>query len=131
MHVTYDPAVDAGYATLSREPAVRTERLLERLLVDYDSDGRIVGCELLDASAPLDLAMLRAAPAVKEPLRRIHDKARQGSQEVTERFLAKIAADRGSLEERRLRVAAHVRPDEDLALVMELRRKGLLLSAPK
>lgn len=52
MQVIYDPEVDALYIRLSDEPAeVTTYRLSEEVAINYAPDGRIVGIEILDASA--------------------------------------------------------------------------------
>ena len=48
MKITYDPEVDALYIKL-REGVARTERLTDDLAVDYDSNGVVVGIELLRA----------------------------------------------------------------------------------
>jgi uncharacterized protein YuzE len=51
MKVTYGPEVDALYIRLSDDPAeVTTQRLSEEVAINYASDGRIVGIEILDAS---------------------------------------------------------------------------------
>lgn len=124
--MTYDPSVDAGYASIGKAPVARTERAGARLLIDYADDGQVVGCELLDASMPLEMELLRSNPLAREALGRIHAAARKGSAQLATRFLVDISADRGTLKERRLRVAANVRPETAPALVSELRRKGLL-----
>ncbi len=48
MKITYDPEVDALYIKL-RDGVARTERLTEDLALDYDSEGVVVGIELLRA----------------------------------------------------------------------------------
>ena len=52
MKITYDAEVDALYIRLLDEPVqVTTQRLSEEVAVNYAPDGRIVGIEVLDASA--------------------------------------------------------------------------------
>lgn len=48
MKITYDPEVDALYIQFS-ETTVTTEPLAEGIAVDYDSEGRLAGIEILDA----------------------------------------------------------------------------------
>ncbi len=51
MRITYDPQVDALYIRFVDESLqVTTQRLSEDVAVNYASDGRIVGIEILDAS---------------------------------------------------------------------------------
>jgi len=52
MKLTYDPQVDAVYIRfLDGMFEVTTQRLSEEVAVNYAPDGRIVGIEVLDASA--------------------------------------------------------------------------------
>lgn len=52
MKVSYDPLVDAMYIRFLDGPVeVTTHRLSEDVAVNYAPDGRIVGIEILDASA--------------------------------------------------------------------------------
>ena len=52
MKVSYDPQVDAMYIRfLDGSVEVTTHRLSEEVAVNYSPDGRIVGIEILDASA--------------------------------------------------------------------------------
>jgi uncharacterized protein YuzE len=48
MGITYDSEVDALYIRFT-ETTVTTEHVAEGIAVDYDSDGRIAGIEILDA----------------------------------------------------------------------------------
>lgn len=60
MRITYDPKVDALYIRF-RETTVTTKHLAEGLAADYDSEGRLVGLEILDTVKHLggDKATLR------------------------------------------------------------------------
>jgi uncharacterized protein YuzE len=48
MRITYDPEVDALSITF-RDTTVTTQHLADGIAVDYDSDGKIAGIEILDA----------------------------------------------------------------------------------
>ncbi|MBF0520806.1 MAG: DUF2283 domain-containing protein [Nitrospirae bacterium] len=48
MRITYDSEVDALYIRFT-EATVTTEHVAEGIAVDYDSEGRIAGIEVLDA----------------------------------------------------------------------------------
>jgi uncharacterized protein YuzE len=49
MKITYDAEVDA-LSILFRETTVTTEDLAEGITAEYDSDGRLAGLEILDAT---------------------------------------------------------------------------------
>jgi uncharacterized protein YuzE len=52
MKISFDPQVDALYIRFADEPAdVTMQPLTEDVAVNYAADGRIVGIEILDASA--------------------------------------------------------------------------------
>lgn len=48
MRITYDSKVDALYIRFI-EATVTTEHVAEGIAIDYDSDGKIAGIEILDA----------------------------------------------------------------------------------
>lgn len=48
MRITYDSEVDALYIRFI-ETTVTTKHVAEGIAVDYDSEGRIAGIEILDA----------------------------------------------------------------------------------
>jgi uncharacterized protein YuzE len=55
MRVTYDPAADAMYLYLTELSAggpevARTEEVAPGLMLDFDSDGRVIGIEMLSVS---------------------------------------------------------------------------------
>lgn len=50
MKITYDPDVDA-LSIIFREATATTVELGEGIAADYDSEGRLVGIEFLDATA--------------------------------------------------------------------------------
>jgi len=51
MRVIYDRETDTLSIVLGETPVAESDELREGLVVDYDSDGRIVSVEILDASA--------------------------------------------------------------------------------
>lgn len=48
MYITYDPEVDALYIRF-KETTVSTKHLAEGIAIDYDSEGKLAGIEILDA----------------------------------------------------------------------------------
>ncbi len=48
MKISYDPEVDA-LSIIFRETTVTTKELAEGIAGDYDSEGQLVGIEILDA----------------------------------------------------------------------------------
>ena len=130
MQVTYDGSVDAGYARLADDPVATTERLSARLLADYDKDGNLLGVELLDASAPLDLPTLRAVPVARYALARIHamaeESVRGGASHRTDSILSMRTGRRQNLGQRRDLVAAELGSIDDPEVRSELGRRGLV-----
>ena len=55
MNITYDKIADAVYMKVSQAAVAQTVKLDDALLVDKDSNGNIVGLEILDASSQEDL----------------------------------------------------------------------------
>jgi uncharacterized protein YuzE len=49
--ISIDPDADAAYVALSGAKVARTEEVGEGILVDYDSDGRPVGVEILSVKS--------------------------------------------------------------------------------
>lgn len=50
MKVTYDPNVDVLRIVLRDAPVLESDEDKPGLILDYDSDGHVVGLEILDAS---------------------------------------------------------------------------------
>ena len=50
MKVIYDPDTDTLSIILREESVAESDELREGLIVDYDSNGKIISLELLDAS---------------------------------------------------------------------------------
>jgi uncharacterized protein YuzE len=53
MKTRYDPQIDALYVDLSDRLAVESTEISPGIIIDFDADNRIVGIELLNASAKL------------------------------------------------------------------------------
>jgi len=54
MRVRVDQKADAIYLNLTDRPIEDSEEVAEGIIVDYDTEGRIVGIEILDASKRTD-----------------------------------------------------------------------------
>jgi uncharacterized protein YuzE len=50
MKTIYDPASDALYVRFAEAAVVESEEVSDGVVLDFDSEGRIVAIELLDAS---------------------------------------------------------------------------------
>ncbi|MGQ0684701.1 DUF2283 domain-containing protein [Bradyrhizobium sp.] len=50
MRVRIDQSADAVYLNLSDGAVSESEEVADGIVVDYDTDGRVVGIEILDAS---------------------------------------------------------------------------------
>jgi uncharacterized protein YuzE len=51
MKATYDKITDAMYLRLKNGKVARTQKIEDRLLVDVDKKGNILGIEMLDVSS--------------------------------------------------------------------------------
>lgn len=51
MKITYDPEADAMYISFSDAPIVKQQHVNDDVVVDLAEDGRVLGIELLDATA--------------------------------------------------------------------------------
>ena len=58
LKVEYDAAANAAYIRFSTEAVLESEEVAEGIVLDYDTDGRIVGMEVLDARQHLPPALL-------------------------------------------------------------------------
>jgi uncharacterized protein YuzE len=54
VHVRVDQGADAVYVNLTDCPIKDSEEVAEGIIVDYDTEGRIVGIEILGASKRTD-----------------------------------------------------------------------------
>jgi len=54
MKVTYDPEVDVLRVLLSNSPIEESDEESPGIIFDYDSNGNIVGLEILNASKHVD-----------------------------------------------------------------------------
>ena len=66
--ITYDPAGDAAYVTISASPVLKSTEVAPGFVLDYDAEGRVVGIELLNARKTLAPGVwLRARRATPTP----------------------------------------------------------------
>lgn len=59
--VSYDAEANAAYIRLSGAKVLESEEVSPGVVFDFDSDGHIVGIELLDAKGQLSQELLTAA----------------------------------------------------------------------
>ena len=62
MNINYDKVADAIYMTLRKGKVAKTVEMKERLIVDVDKKGNILGIELLDAGNQLQRNMRNGIP---------------------------------------------------------------------
>ena len=58
MKINYYPDTDSLYIDLSSKPGVETIEISEGVVVDYDSEGQIVGIDIDNAGVKLNLKEL-------------------------------------------------------------------------
>ena len=58
MKLRYDPQVDAAYITLDESPVVESEQVRPGIVLDLDSQNRVVGIEILNVRRTLPQADL-------------------------------------------------------------------------
>lgn len=58
MKLRYDPQVDAAYITLDESPVVESEQVRPGIVLDLDSQNRVVGIEILNVRRALPQADL-------------------------------------------------------------------------
>ncbi len=69
VEVSYDPEADAIYVRFSEpEGRVRTKRIDDRRLVDYDENGSLVGVELLFVSQGVRLEDVPEADRIRDAM---------------------------------------------------------------
>jgi uncharacterized protein YuzE len=61
VNLHYDEVTDAAYLRFSSKPIVESEEVAPGVVLDFDSLGRMVGMEVLDARAHLPPDALVAA----------------------------------------------------------------------
>ena len=62
MNINYDKVADAIYMTLRKGKVSKTVEMEDRLVVDVDKKGNILGIELLDAGNQLQKNMRNGIP---------------------------------------------------------------------
>jgi uncharacterized protein YuzE len=58
MKLHYYPETDSLYIDLNAKPSADSREIAEGLVVDFDSEGRVVGIDIQHASQTLDLNTL-------------------------------------------------------------------------
>ncbi|NLV16108.1 MAG: DUF2283 domain-containing protein [Syntrophomonadaceae bacterium] len=60
MKLSYYPETDSLYIELSERPSADSEEVAPGVVLDYDTEGRIVGIDIDNASKASDLSVLEA-----------------------------------------------------------------------
>lgn len=61
MKISYYPETDSAYVRLSENPGVDSQEVAEDTVLDFDSEGNVVGTEVhSDAARRLDLSKISA-----------------------------------------------------------------------
>jgi uncharacterized protein YuzE len=71
MNATYDRDADAAYVGFSSRTSARQVQLDDSRILDYSTDGAIVGVEFLSPSHGVDLAGIPRANEVARALHRL------------------------------------------------------------
>ncbi len=58
MKLNYFPETDSLYIDLSEQPSSESREISEGVVLDYDASGNLVGIDIDNASAKVDLASL-------------------------------------------------------------------------
>ncbi len=59
MNTTYDKIADALYIRFKRGKVTKTVKVKDRLIVDTDNDGNVLGIEVLEASAQVSKKIIQ------------------------------------------------------------------------
>lgn len=69
MRITYDPKYDILYLKLGEADKVLSKEMDEDITMDLDSEGKMVGIEILSASEHINLSTLLPVEIKKQALR--------------------------------------------------------------
>jgi uncharacterized protein YuzE len=69
MRITYDPKYDVLYLKLGEAEKVLSKEMDEDITMDLDSEGKMVGIEILSASEHMNLSTLLPVEIKKQALR--------------------------------------------------------------
>jgi uncharacterized protein YuzE len=58
MKLNYHPETDSLYIDLAERPSVKSREISEGVVLDYDADGNLVGIDIDNASAKVQLKEL-------------------------------------------------------------------------
>ena len=102
MNISYDKATDSLYIHLAERASVESDEVTDGVVLDFDSNGALVGIDVQHASERADLGSLSlsqlpygdpvASQVIAGP-----EKALRGGTPTTEDRLAQLRALRGSL----------------------------------
>jgi len=70
MKISYYPDTDSLYIDLASRPSAESREVSPGVVIDYDSEGTIVGIDIDNASKKLDLDELTLSKLPAEPRRR-------------------------------------------------------------
>ena len=70
MKINYYPETDSLYIDLSSKPSIESREISEGIIIDYDSEGNIVGIDIDNAAEKVDLKelTLNNLPIVKQQI---------------------------------------------------------------
>ena len=60
MKLNYDTETDSLYIELNAKPSADSREIADGLVIDFDTEGNVVGIDVEHASTKLDLATLEA-----------------------------------------------------------------------
>lgn len=68
MKLNYYPDTDSLYIELSEKSSIESQEISEGIVIDYDSEGNIVGIDIDNASKKLNLSelVIRRVPIVSQ-----------------------------------------------------------------
>lgn len=66
MKLNYYPETDSLYIDLSERTSVESREVSEGVVLDYDADGKLVGIDIDNASAKVELKTLSKLPGKVE-----------------------------------------------------------------
>ena len=66
MKMTYDPQADAAYIALVEGAVTESEEVAPGIVLDFDAEGRVLGIEVLNASATLAPGALESLATAAE-----------------------------------------------------------------
>lgn len=71
MKIEYDRGVDAAYFAFSTSASARQEKLDDARIIDYDTNGTVVGVEFISPSLGIDLTGVPMATEIAREARKL------------------------------------------------------------